>query len=461
MVRASLMIGRTVQARAATLAVLLAMAAVVLDAGFVNVALPTVSRSLGVAPDEAVAVVTAYQAAILAGLLPCAQISARFGHRRLFIGGLATFSGASIACALAVDLPMLVAARVIQGLGGAAIMALGIALLRQVLGTQGLGRAIGWNALTVALSSAVAPLLGAFMLAIAPWPALFLVKLPVCAAALVAACALPQDNPAKRPIDSPAIVLHGAVAALIVVAAGIALGRPMLAMSLAVIAIALAHILFRRAASRADPLWPVDLLAQRPFRASVVASICCFTAQSAGLVALPFHLQLGLGHGPVAAGIVLACWPITVALASMAANRLVERVGSAALCMAGGLALAAGLLFSAFSPAIGGIFPIAFGSAFCGLGFGLFQVPNNRTLFLTVPAERSVAAGGMQGTARLAGQTLGALLMGLIFACAPAAIAPRIGFAAGSVFAIAAALVSAREVRLFLGMRHGVADAKP
>jgi DHA2 family multidrug resistance protein-like MFS transporter len=152
---------------------------------------------------------------------------------------------------------------------------------------------------------------------------------------------------------------------------------------------------------------------------------------------------LSLGHGPLGAGLVMTCWPLTVAVTSTLANRLAERFGSALLCVAGGLVLASGLLLSALWPAEQSIAPLAIGAALSGLGFGLFQVPNNRTLFLSAPPERSAAAGGMQGSARLTGQTLGALLMGLVFASTSTALAPRIGFGLASLFAVAAALVSA------------------
>lgn len=429
--------------RASVLAVLSAMALVVLDAGLVSVALPTIAGSLGAAPANAILIVSAYQTALVIGLLPCAHLAERLGYRRLFIGGLALFSAASVACAVACTLPMLVAARVAQGLGGAAIMALGIALLRLALGPERLGKAIGWNALTVALCSAGAPIIGAFLLSIAPWPWLFLFKLPIAGVALAAALALTEAEGAPTPIDAPGIALHASVAAAILVAAGMAAGQPMAALLLAGVAAMLAAALIARQRSRAAPLWPIDLLALRPFRVSVIASICCFTAQSAGLLALPLYLQLGLGRGPLAAGLVLSCWPLTVAVTSVVANRMAERYGSAALCVAGGLGLGCGLLLSGLVP---GIAPLAMGAALSGLGFGLFQVPNNRTLFLTVPAERSAAAGGMQGSARLIGQTMGALLMGFLFACAPEAIAPRAGFALGALFATAAALVSALEM---------------
>lgn len=433
--------------RASAIAVLSAMALVVLDAGLVNVALPTIADSLQVTPARAILTVSAYQTALLIGLLPCAHIAERLGYRRLFVGGLALFSAASVLCAFAPSLPLLVTARVLQGLGGAAIMALGIALLRFALGPDRFGAAIGWNALTVALCSAAGPIVGAFILAVAPWPWLFLAKLPISALALVAARALPDVAPTRQPVDVASLSLHASVAALILIAAELAIPRPLVAVVLAGAAIAFAALLIRRERSRQAPVWPIDLLALRPFRVSVAASICCFTGQSAGLLALPFYLQLGLGRGPLETGLVMACWPLTVAITSSLANRLAGRFGSALLCVAGGAVLGAGLLLSALWPAEGNIAPLAIGAALSGLGFGLFQVPNNRTMFLTAPAERSAAAGGLQGSARLLGQTIGSLIAGLLFACASTIVAPRLGLALGSFFAVAAALVSAIEVR--------------
>jgi DHA2 family multidrug resistance protein-like MFS transporter len=342
---------------------------------------------------------------------------------------------------------MLVAARVIQGLGGATIMALGVALLRTALGPDRLGKVIGWNALTVALCSAAGPILGASILSVAPWPWLFFAKLPIGMLALLASAALPQGAPARRPIDAPAIALHAATAGLVLAAVGMATSRPALAVVLGGAAITFAVMLMRRQASSQAQLWPTDLLALRPFRISVLASICCFIGQSAGLLALPFYLQLGLGRGPLGAGLVMTCWPLTVAITSSFANRLAERYGSARLCAAGGLMLGAGMALSALWPVRDNVTPLVIGAALSGLGFGLFQTPNNRTLFLSAPPERSAAAGGMQASARLIGQTLGALGMGLLFAGTSATLAPRIGFALGAAFAVIAALVSALEVR--------------
>lgn len=175
----------------AIVAVLTAMSLVVLDAGMANIALPTMARSLHATPDLAVLVITAYQTALVMTLLPCAALGEWLGYRRVFVWGVVVFTVASALCALSPSLPWLVVARFIQGLGGAAVMALGVALLRSSVPERMLGAAIGWNALTVALSSAASPAIGALVLAGMDWPWLYLVNLPLGAMALCATRALP------------------------------------------------------------------------------------------------------------------------------------------------------------------------------------------------------------------------------------------------------------------------------
>ena len=118
---------------AAIASVLAAMVLVVLDAAIANVALPTIARSLQVTPATSVWIITAYRTALLMALLPCAALGESLGYRRVFTVGVALFIGASALCALSPSLPWLVAARWLQGLGGAAVLALGVALLRFVV----------------------------------------------------------------------------------------------------------------------------------------------------------------------------------------------------------------------------------------------------------------------------------------------------------------------------------------
>jgi DHA2 family multidrug resistance protein-like MFS transporter len=430
---------------AAIASVLASMVLVVLDAAIANVALPSIARSLRVTPAMSIWIITAYQSALVMALLPCAALGESFGYRKVFMAGVALFTGASVLCALSPSLQWLVAARFLQGLGGAAVMALGVALLRTVVPDRRLGAAIGWNALAVALSSAAGPPIGAAILSGASWPWLFAVNLPLGVCVLLASRALPHVSGTARRLDLLSVALNGGALASFVIGAQMVPVRPALAVALVAAAAIALTALVRRERPKQAPLIPLDLLSADPFRSSVTASILCFAGVAAGLVALPFYLQYGLGQNVWMTALYMTPWPLTVALAAPVAARLSSHVSTAWLCSAGGVCLAIGLAAAATSPLQESPLPLALITMLCGLGFGLFQVPNNQNMFLSAPRERSGAAGGMQGTARLAGQTAGAIVMALLFSLAPVEAAPRIGLGIAAALALAAGLVSVQR----------------
>lgn len=422
-------------------AVLAAMVLVVLDAAIANIALPTIAESLHVAPAMSIWIVTAYQTALLMALLPCAALGESLGYRRVFTGGVALFTGASVLCALSPSLPWLVAARFLQGLGGAAIMALGIALLRVVVPDRQLGAAIGWNALAVALASAVGPALGAAVLSVTTWPWLFAVNLPLGVLVLLAARALPDSGGTARQLDLFSIALSAGAFASLVVCAELLPARPVAAAVLLATAALELWMLIRREMPKAVPLIPFDLLRANSFGASVTASVCCFAGQTTGMVALTFYLQLELGQDTLMAALYMTPWPLTVAIIAPFAGWLADRVSIARLCAVGGVSLATGLGAVALWPLKGNPLPLVPFTMLCGLGFAFFNVANNRNMFLSAPHERSGAAGGMQGTARLFGQTVGAVIMTLLFTLTPANAAPQIGLGLGALLTMVAGLV--------------------
>ncbi|MBC7380173.1 MAG: MFS transporter [Burkholderiaceae bacterium] len=423
------------------------MTLAVLDAAIVNVALPSIARSLHATPGMAVWIITAYQAALVMGLLPCAALGESLGYRRVFTLGVALFTAASALCALAPSLPWLVAARVLQGFGAAGVMALGVALLRLAVPHHQLGAAIGWNALVVALSSAAGPTLGAAILSGTSWPWLFALNLPLGGLVLLASRALPSSAGNARKLDGLSVALNAGAFALLVVGAELLVANPALAAGLLVAAGLGVVALVRREVPKEAPLIPIDLLRAATFRTSVIASVCCFAGTTMGLLALPFYLQHGLGQDMLTAGLFMTPWPLTVAVVAPFAGRLADRVPTAWLCAAGGGCLALGLAAASIWPLQGRPLALVPFTMLCGLGFGLFQVPNNRNMFLSAPRERSGAAGGMQATARLAGQTAGGVIMSLLFATASVDAAPKVGLGVGAVLTLAAGLVSTLRVK--------------
>jgi DHA2 family multidrug resistance protein-like MFS transporter len=418
------------------------MALVVTDASMVNVALPTIAEALQVTAAKSVLVVSAYQTTLLMFLLPMAAIGEELGYRKVFSAGLAIFAAGAMLSASAPSLHWLVAARIVEGIGAAAIMALGIALLRQSLPQSRFGAAIGWNALTVALCSAAGPAIAAVLLSVASWHWLFLVHMPLGLLALLSSRALPAISGGRGRLDPLSMVLSMTAFALLLLGIGAIGSGPARACAMIGAAGAGFWMLARREVGRPSPIVPVDLLGQRNFRLSVIASVCCFVGQTSGIVALPFYLQQGLGLSPFMTGVLMTPWPIAVAVSALFSGRLADRWPSAPLTAAGGALLALGLGLAALASPGAAPHTVVLFTLVCGLGFGLFQVPNNRTMFLGAPTDRSAAAGGMQGTARLLGQAVGATIIALLFETTSGTEAPALALMVGASFAIVASAVS-------------------
>jgi DHA2 family multidrug resistance protein-like MFS transporter len=296
--------------------------------------------------------------------------------------------------------------------------------------------------MVVALSSAAGPSIGAAILSAASWPWLFAVNVPLGLLVLLATRALPDVSGSSRPVEVFSATLNAGAFAAFVVGAELLPGKPQLAVVLLAAAGILMLALVRREMPKQAPLIPLDLLRSDSFRISVIASVLCFSGMTIGLVALPFYLQHGLGQDAWTTGLYLTPWPLTVAIAAPLTGRFANQASSAWLCTIGGIVLSASLAAAAFWPLHGHPRPLALFTKTCGLGFGLFQVPNNRNMLLAAPRERSGAAGGMQGTARLTGQTTGAIIMTLLFTMTSVDAAPRVGLAVASLLTLAAGLVS-------------------
>ena len=398
-------------------AIALAIMMSVLDSTIVNVALPTIARDLHAGSAESIWVINAYQLAILILLLPLAALGESIGYRRVSQVGLAVFTLASLACAFAPSLLTLSVARVIQGFGAAGIMSVNGALVRFTYPHRYLGRAMGINAFVVATSAALGPTIASAVLAVAHWRWLFGINVPLgVITILIALYALPDNERSHHGFNVAGAALYAGALGLLL--SGLQSLAHNAATALALLQIgcgcALAWLLTRHELPRRAPLVPFDLLRVRLFSLSLVASICAFMAQMTGLVALPFEIQR-LGHSAVETGLFMTPWPVALALTAPVAGRLADRYAAGLLGGLGLLALAAGLLLLALFPAYGSSAGLVWRMALCGLGFGLFQAPNNRTIMASAPRSRSGAAGGMLSAARLLGQTLGAAGVAILF----------------------------------------------
>ncbi|WP_043358628.1 MFS transporter [Belnapia sp. F-4-1] len=423
----------------AAIAILLSILVTVLDTSMINVALPAIAHDLGVAPASVIWLSNGYQLVVVATLISFASLAEIIGFRRVYLGGFVLYVCASLACALAPSFPALVAARVVQGIGASAVMALTAGLIRYTYPGNQLGRAIGFNTLTVALAGAIGPTLGSTILALGPWPWLFAVGVPLgLAATILGGLTLPETPRAHRRFDAVAAGLAALAFGLLFLGIDLCFALPWAGAVLMAGGIAAGITLIRRDLTRPAPLLPLDLLRLPPVAISALASVCAFAAWSLGFVSLPFHF-IANGHDQATTGFMMTPWPVALAVAAPLAGRLSDRLPTALLCMLGGSTLAVALGLVIALPGAAPVVLLGLAVGLGGFGFGFFQTPNNRTMLSAAPKARSGGAGGMQATARLLGQTIGTTMTALIF---QAGGGPKLAMAAGAGFALAAAGIS-------------------
>ena len=434
----------------AILAIALGITVSVLDGTIANVALPTIARDLQASPASSIWVVNAYQLAVVISLLSLASLGDLIGYRRIYLAGLLVFSITSLFCALSDSLITLTVARVLQGFGAAAIMSVNTALIRIIYPQRFLGRGIAINSLIVACSSAAGPTIAAGILSVASWQWLFAINLPIGIIALLLGIKfLPANSQKgnKRRFDFISALMNALTFGLLVTAiSGFAQGQSLLLLAGEIAALlVIGYFFVRRQLNQESPLLPVDLLRLPIFALSMGTSICSFTAQMLAMVSLPFFLQGALGRDEVATGLLLTPWPLAIIVVAPIAGRLVEHIHAGLLGGIGLATFALGLFLLAMLPQHPTDLDIIWRMVLCGIGFGLFQSPNNHTIISAAPRHRSGGASGMLGTARLVGQTAGAALVALMFNLFHSN-ATHASLVLAGVFASVAAIVSCLRI---------------
>lgn len=399
----------------AVLTLLVVLVISVLDMTMVNVALPNIASSLDVAPADVVRIVLAYNVTVVVTLLPFAAVAERVGFRLVLGIGIGLFGMASLASALSTTLLALTLARIAQALGASMLMSLFGGLVRNIYPLRKLAMGLSLNATMVGLTAVLGPMIGAWILALASWHWIFLINVPICVLVYLGIRFLPDVPRAAGRFDRVAVLLSMPAFGLAIVGLD-ALGKsPLVAMVYLAGAFLFAYVLLRRSRHQPAPMVPVDLLRIVSIRYAVGSSLLVFAAQMGSFVAMPFYFQQVLGYSYTELGMALGAWSIGTAAMAPVSAYFSERHSVAILCAIGSggiaLGLSALLLLSHDAAIIWYLVVMLVG----GVGFGFFQTPNNRALLAGAPRRRSGAAGGLQATTRVFGQSVGTALVAVAF----------------------------------------------
>jgi DHA2 family multidrug resistance protein-like MFS transporter len=429
-------------------ALMVSIALAILDTAIANTALPSIARNLNAEPGPSIWIINSYQLAAVATLLPFAALGGAFGHRRVYVGGLVLFTVASAGCAFSTSLAQLVAARVVQGIGASAIMSVNTALIATLYPKPILGRGLGLNALVVGVSFALGPTAASLILSVGSWHLLFAVNVPIgVVATAFSLYTLPHSRNSSANFDIPAAVLTTiAFASLIYGLGAIAQGDPMANAMLAISVFAISLVaLASYERGRQSPMLPLDLLKRPLFALSALTGFCAFAAQSLAFVALPFHLEHAFGFSAEETGFILTPWSAVVALMAPVAGRLSDRFESGYLGLLGLGSLAISIFVIALLPSSTPLLVLLGCMVLSGIGFGLFQAPNQKAIMSSAPDHRASGASGVVATARLIGQTTGAALVAFSFGIS-GEYGPNIALLLGAGFALAGGLASATRL---------------
>lgn len=391
-----------------------------LDLNIVNVALPTLAQEMRADLALVQWVIIIYGMVVTGFMLSMGSLGDLLGKRRVFVCGLWLFTIGSLACALSLNIYMLIAARAFQGLGAVMMQALIAAVIVDTFPAGERGRALGAMGAVVSVGLALGPAIGGILLGFASWHVIFLVNVPLGIATLIAVYRYVPDMPATDP--SHRLNLVG-TAFLFTTIACYALGMTIMqtlgpyhirVLLLLVTATASATA-FAWSEYRSDhPMFNPALFKDKHLMLGLVMSFMTFLLLGATFL-LPFYLQYGRGYSPTVMGFLLMVAPVTMGLVAPIAGICSDRWGTGGIRMAGLLLLAGGcLLVSNLSPDAS-LLEFVVKYAPCGLGMGLFQSPNLSAVMNKAPSGQSGAVSAAISLTRTLGTTTGLPLMGMVF----------------------------------------------
>jgi EmrB/QacA subfamily drug resistance transporter len=456
--------GRLVKLPWVLIAAILGSAMSFIDSTAVNVSLPVLQRELHATNGQTQWVIEGYALFLSALILLGGALGDLYGRRKVFAWGVVLFAAASIACALAGSIEMLVAARCIQGIGGALLTPGSLSLISAAYSGEERGRAIGlWSGFS-ALTAACGPIIGGWLTQEFSWRYVFVINIPVAIVVLgVLKLGVPEsrDESADRRIDVVGATLATLglgllVYGLIAMNSG-RITAEALGTTIVGIAVLCAFVLFERRTR--DPMVRCDLFASRDFSAANIYTFFLYTAIGGSLYFVPFVLINVHHYSPTQAGAALLPFIFIMVVASRWSGGLVARIGARKPLILGAIVTGFGFLAYALPGSDGSYWTTFFPAAtILGCGGALFVAPLTTTVMNSVPVEHSgVASGVNNAVARTAG-LIGVALLGVVVTMSASYVGGfRGAMIASALLALAASGIAAKGFARF----KPAAPAKP
>ncbi|MCV7208934.1 MFS transporter [Mycolicibacterium canariasense] len=398
----------------------LSLLIVSMDATIVNVAIPSIRADLGASPAQLQWVVDIYTLVLASLLMLSGAMGDRFGRRRVFQIGLTVFALGSLLCSLAPGIDTLIAARLLQGIGGSMLNPVALSIISQVFtGRVERARALGFWGAVIGISMALGPTVGGLLIEYVSWRAVFWINLPICAAAIIlTAIFVPETKSATmRNVDPigqglAVLFLFGVVYTLI---EGPALGwgHPRVLIT-AGVAVAAFTAFLRFESRRHDPFIDLRFFRSVPFASATVIAVSAFATWGAFLFMMSLYLQNERGYSAMHTGLIYLPIAIGGLVFSPLSGRLVGRYGARPSLLTAGVLITTVSLMLTFLTATTPVWALLVVFAVFGMGFSMVNAPITNAAVSGMPLDRAGAASAVTSTSRQIGVSIGVALCGSV-----------------------------------------------
>ena len=392
-----------------------------IDGSIVNVSLPTMEKSFQTDFALVQWVVLAYLLTVTTLMLGIGRLADIYGKKPIYTTGFIVFTIGSALCGLAPSIFTLIGFRVLQAVGAAMVMALGMAIVTEAFPGSERGRALGISGTIVSVGIAIGPTLGGFIVQNLSWHWIFFVNLPI---GVIGIYMVTRYVPNFRPPGGQRFDFRGALAlcaCLLSLLVGLTLGQRVgfgAAIVLLLIGLFLVFLaVFISLELRIEqPMIDLRLFLNNLFSVSLTTGFIIFICLSGSLLLMPFYIQNVLGYDPQRTGLLMATVPVALGIIAPISGSLSDRFGSRPITVAGLVVLTAGFLAVSSLNAETTTFGYVLRFLPVGLGMGIFQSPNNSAIMGAAPRDRLGIASGMLAVTRTLGQTTGIATLGALWA---------------------------------------------
>jgi EmrB/QacA subfamily drug resistance transporter len=390
-----------------------------LDSSIVNVALPKVSSDLNVSLPLVQWVVSAYLLTISCLLPLFGRLGDMLGRRRVYSVGFLVFTLGSIFCGISGHIALLIAARVLQAIGSAMLMANAPAIVSATFSGPDRGRALGMVGMVVALGSMTGPSIGGILVDSFGWESIFYVNIPIGIIGFTASqVILPKEKRQRETFDYLGATLFaaGMTSFLLAMIHGEEWGwLSTIVIALFIVATLTFGVFISHEKRVPSPMIDLSLFKSWAFLSGNIAGLLSFMAAFSNTMLLPFYLSTILALSPSQIGLLMTPFPLLLAIVAPMSGYLSERVNPAFLSATGLAATTVGLIWLATLGSTSAMWQVAVGQAILGLGNGLFQSPNNNSVMSAVPSQKLGIAGSINSLVRNVGQVCGIAISVSIF----------------------------------------------